>query len=81
MKIFPASQVPRPGPPLGEMLRDVEFCQILIALLLHRIGEVQVISQADLDLVAGLYVVEGMDSEGNFLLDLTSANTPPEKQQ
>jgi len=62
----------------GEALKDNNFALCLLAIVLHRNGGQPLsFSQADMDMVAGLVVLEGRDELGNFLLGL---GYPTEKQ-
>jgi len=55
----------------GTMLRDAAFCRAVIAVLLMRLGgQPMVITQADLDGIVGLAVLEGRTLSGDFKIGL-----------
>jgi hypothetical protein len=69
---FKGSIQPEPG----RALLDARFCRIIIAVLLLRNGgQSATITQADLDAVVGLQVMEGGDAQGNFIVGLRNPPT------
>jgi len=62
----------------GEALLDAAYCRALLGIMVLRNGGgTLAFSQADLDQITGMAVVEGMDNQGQFLIGLAY---PEEKQ-
>ena len=55
----------------GEALLDAAFCRMLLGILVLRNGgKTLTFSQADLDSITGLFVLEGIDANGDFLVTI-----------